>query len=462
MEVSNGSQEDSSSAVPTSRTVPESRNGRKSRTREDHCVSPPEAQAGKAQSSALLVEVSMMRQPKELTLQVPGPQPVRSYADGNRILAEKFSRWLMRNHAVNTRVTYDLLTADFCRFIGSRSLVEVTRSDIRAYLQYLQGRGLASASLDLKLHGLRGLFGFLRLGGLINSNPARFITTRRRHRHLPQFPSVEEVIRIIEAAKSPRDRALLETLYATGCRLAEVAGMRCDDVDFNGCVIRVLGKGDKERIVLFGSKAKEALLAYLGDRCEGYLFRDERPWQLPAVAQAKPNREEPAVMQGKPNKKEAAVWWRGAWREYPENRVPGITRWKWLGRVSEMSREEAEAKLREAIGTAKTLRPTKRLAAIKTRRPAMDMPLSTRHIQRIVKLAVLRAGLKGIHVHSFRHAFATHLLDRGADLRCIQELLGHTSVATTQIYTHVSMEKLSEIHRRCHPRGTDAVQKENA
>ena len=357
-------------------------------------------------------------------------KPVRSYVDANRVLAAKHAQWLqVQNYAENTRATYAVVISDFCSFIGLRSLTEVTRHDIRAYLQYLQGRGLVGPSLDLKLHALRGFFGFLRLGNLINSNPARFITTRRRHRHLPQFPSIEEVTRIIEATRTPRDRALIETLYATGCRLAEVARMRCEDVDFSECVIRVLGKGNEERIVLFGSKAKEALLTYLGERREGHLFRDNS------------RRQRLSVTKAKPNKQESGVWWRGAWSEYPEEGRTGIHRWKWLGRVSVMSREEAQAKLMEIIDSANT-KPTDR-----------DLPLCPRQIQRIVKLAVLRAGLKGIHTHSLRHAFATHLLDRGTDIRCIQELLGHSSISATQIYTHVSMEQLGTIHTKFHPRG---------
>jgi site-specific recombinase XerD len=354
---------------------------------------------------------------------------VRSHVEENGILAAKYSQWLqVQNYAENTRLTYVVVTTDFCRFIGSRSLMEVTRNDIRAYLQYLQGRGLVGPSLDLKLHALRGFFGFMRLGNLINSNPARLVKTRRRHRHLPQFPSVDEVTRIIEATKTRRDRAILETFYATGCRLAEVAGMRCEDVDFAEGVIRVTGKGDKERIVLFGEKAKEALLAHLGERREGWLFQCRPPQRL-------------TVTKIKPNKKFPATYWRAKWSEYPEDSRTCVTHEKWLGNVSEMSQEEAQDCLRTVIGAANTVRP------------GLCTPLSSRQIQRIVKLAVLRAGLRGIHTHSFRHAFATHLLDRGADLRCIQELLGHTSVATTQIYTHVSMDQLSKSHAKFHPRG---------
>jgi integrase/recombinase XerC len=371
-----------------------------------------------------------MKAPAELTVRQPDSQAVRSYAKDNQILAEKFSQWLeIQNYSPHTRSAYDTLTADFCRFIASRSLTEVTHLEIRQYLAFLMHRGLSPASLDQKLHGLRGFFGFLHLGHLMISNPTRFIKTRRRHRNLPRFPTVEEARKIIEAAKSPRDRAILETFYATGCRLAEVSGMRCEDFNFSDGVIVVTGKGDKQRIVLFGRMAKEALLAYLGDRREGYLFQDDRPRQKLRVTKAKPN------------KHESGVWWRGAWSEYPDDAGPLITKWKWLGRVSEMSRKQAQASLMDLIGSAHTSRAKR------------DLPFSTRQLARIVKLTALRAGVSGIHPHSLRHAFATHLLGRGADLRSLQELLGHTSISTTTIYTHVAMEQLSAIHKRFHPRG---------
>jgi integrase/recombinase XerC len=359
--------------------------------------------------------------------------PVRSYVDDNRILAEKFSQWLeIQEYSPHTRTSYARLIADFCRFIGSRSLTEIKHIDIRNYFVSLQNRGINPRSLDQKLYCLRAFFGFLKLGGAVRTNVARFVSTRRRHRNLPRFPTVKEARQIIEAAKSPRDRAILETFYATGCRLAEVAGMRCEDVDFSDAQvgkILVTGKGDIERIVLFGSKAREALLAYLGDRREGYLFQGDRLRQKCFVTMAKPNKDEPGV------------WWRGAWSEYPDEGGPGIGRWKWLGRISNMSRDEAQAYLLTLLLFTNT-RPTKR-----------DLPMSTRQLDRIVKRAALRAGITGIHPHSFRHAFATHLLGDGANLRGIQELLGHSSISDTMIYTHVSPGQLIDIHKKFHPRG---------
>lgn len=356
--------------------------------------------------------------------------PVRSYAKDNRILAAKFSQWLeIQNYSPHTRRAYAALTADFCRFIRSRSLTEVKHIDIREYLFYLYRLGLAPSSLERHLAGLRTFFDFLNLGGVVASVAPRFIKTRKRQRKLPRFLSVEEVSKLIEAADSPRDRAVLEVFYATGCRLAEVAGMRCEDVDFAARSIRVLGKGNKERIVLFGRMAREALLAYLVDRREGFLFQAELPPQKFRVTKAKPNKDE------------SGVWWRGHWHEYPQDSWPGVLRYKWLGRVSQMTRKQARTKLLQVVGS------------VNIDRPKVDAPLAHRTLERIVQSAALQAGIRGVHPHTLRHSFATNLLNRGADLRCIQELLGHSSISTTQIYTHVAIENLMESHKKFHPRG---------
>src|ERR1700676_4355208 len=168
--------------------------------------------------------------------------PIRSGAKDNLVLAAKFSQWLeIQNYSPHTRRAYDALTDDFWRFIRSLSLREVTRLDIREYLTHLHGRGLAPSSLDRQLHGLRTFFDFLNLGGVVSVVVPRFISTRQRKRKLPQFLSVEEVGKLIEAGDSPRDRAILEIFYGTGCRRAEVAGMRCEDVDFSARSILVNG-----------------------------------------------------------------------------------------------------------------------------------------------------------------------------------------------------------------------------
>jgi site-specific recombinase XerD len=352
---------------------------------------------------------------------------VHSHAKENLALAEKFAQWLIvQNYSENTRRAYGALTADFCRFLGARSVAEVKHFDIREYMHYLHGKGLSQSSLDRQLHGLRTFFDFLHLGGVVASVAPRLVTTRKRPpRKLPRVLSVEEAGRLIEAAEIPRDRAILELFYATGCRVAEVSGMRCEDVDFAARSIRVTGKGNKQRIVLYGRMAAEALRAYLGDRRHGYLFQS-RPLRASLLHKQK-NR--------------AGLFWVAQWTEYPDGRAPGVQRQKWLGKASQMSRKEAMAKAREALGSANITRPNP------------DRPLQTRNLLQVVKRAALRAGLEGVGCHTLRHSFATHLLNRGADLRCVQELLGHSSISTTQIYTHVAVENLMDSHKKFHPRG---------
>jgi site-specific recombinase XerD len=247
---------------------------------------------------------------------------------------------------------------------------------------------------------------------------------RNVSRKLPRVLSIEEVKRLIAAVPSLRDKAILELLYSTGCRCAELIGMRMEDIDLNVQIVKVLGKGSKERLIPFGQYAKKALLAYLGDRKDGFVFRDEYPPRALHVHRAGPN----TVC--------ATEYWQGYWYQGS----PSEARTKWLGKVSEMSYEQALEKLAGIVMDF-------------AQRPKSDKPLGPRHIYRVVKQASLAAGLQGVHPHTLRHSFATHLLNRGADLRCVQELLGHASISTTQIYTHVSTTNLLDTHRKFHPRG---------
>jgi integrase len=166
-------------------------------------------------------------------------------------------------------------------------------------------------------------------------------------------------------------------------------------------------------------------LPNLKGRTDGFLFRDERPPRDLHVYQAKPNKETPTL------------YWKGHWFDGD----PSVLHCKWLGKVSEMTREQALEKLAVVAGEDFD------------RRPKADKPLGSRHIYRVVKQAAAKAGLKDVWPHVLRHSFATHLLNGGADLRSVQEMLGHVSISTTQIYTHVSTVNMIDVHKKFHPRG---------
>ena len=358
----------------------------------------------------------------------PAPDAaVKSFARENLELAAKFDQWLeAQSYSPHTRRAYASLTSYLCEFVAERSLLELRHFDVREFIAHLYRRDLSSASLARQLSGLKLFFGFLQIGGAVPVNVATLIKSRKIGRKLPRYLSIEETERLIGAAETLRDKGMLEIFYSTGCRLSEVSGMRFEHVDFESRTIRVIGKGDKERIVLFGRPAKEAILAYLDGRKDGFLFRDDSP-RASHIYQA--------VYRAKPNKEIETLYWKGHWQVGADSKL----HYKWLGKVSEVTREQALEKLAA-------------IAVNFTQRPKSDKPLSPRHIWRIVRRAALAAGLTGVHPHTLRHSFATHLLTRGADLRTVQELLGHSSISTTQIYTHLSLVDVRESHRKFHPR----------
>jgi integrase/recombinase XerC len=242
---------------------------------------------------------------------------------------------------------------------------------IRSFLAHLHGQGMARASIARKLAALRTFFRFLVREGTIESNPARLVSTPRLDRKLPERIEENEVERLLEAPDPAtplgrRDRAMLELLYAAGLRIGELTGLDLSTCDMGSRLVRVRGKGNKERIVPFGEPAEEALSSYLRDR-------------RTLVA---------------------------------------------LG-------EGTDALFLNHRGGRLTARSVRRL---------MD---------RYLRLTALRSGLSP---HSLRHAFATHLLENGCDLRAIQELLGHQSLSTTQKYTQLSTRKLLEVYEKSHPK----------
>jgi integrase/recombinase XerC len=251
---------------------------------------------------------------------------------------------------------------------------EVDPLKIRAYLAHLQQKGVRKSSIARKLAVLRTFFKYLQREGRAKNNPARLVATPKQEHRLPTFLTVDDALALMEAspgeeAASLRNRAILETFYSTGIRLSELVTLDVHDLNPNEGLVRVQGKGRKERIVPIGSKALAAIEAYL-----------------------------------------AAV----PFRQYHEERRPLFL---------------------NPVGKRLTARTVARIVA----RAALRLPKAPR-----------------VTPHALRHSFATHLLDGGADLRAIQELLGHAQLSTTQRYTHVTMDKLIEVYDRAHPRAKKA------
>ena len=261
----------------------------------------------------------------------------------------------------------------------------VTRLHARAFLAGLQKEGMRPATSSRKLSSMRSFYKFLHREGLTEQNPFAGLPLPKKEQYLPEVLSAEEVGRLLDApAKvhegsgsgdvfktyaAARDTAILEVLYSSGIRLSELTGLREDRVDLLGGVIRVLGKGKKERMCPLGGPAVNALHEALTARDDFLLWL-------------------------------------------------GVTR-------------RPHALFLNKHGTA----------------------LSNRSIQRMMKTMLTAANLPPeLSPHALRHSFATHLLDAGADLRSVQELLGHNSLSTTQIYTHVSIERMKEVYRKAHPR----------
>jgi len=235
----------------------------------------------------------------------------------------------------------------------------------RKYLAFLQIKKLSRRSIARKLASNRSFFRYLVREGILKATPFQGLATPKLMKKLPQFMDISQVTRLIEmpalnSIYGLRDRAILELLYSTGMRVGELAGLDIDEVDLIGDVIKARGKGKKERLVMVGQKAAEAIHSYLNVR------RDKKPYLFLNKSQGR---------------------------------------------------------------------------------------LSVRGIERMVKKYIKMASLNyDISPHTLRHSFATHLLDRGADLRSVQELLGHASLSTTQIYTHLSTERLRQVYQKSHPR----------
>lgn len=268
-----------------------------------------------------------------------------------------------------------------------------SRSDITRYLAVLKREGQVPSSLARKLASLRGWFSWLKSAGKINKDPLEAFETPHRQKKLPQVLSGPEVLSLLNAAESARDIAILELMYGAGLRVSELVGLDEQDINLKENYVRCLGKGDKERIVPIGSEAAQALKQYLDERSQ------QRQAQEPALPVKK--------KRGRPARKPSPA-----------------------SKLKAKGRQTRNQKGSPVFTDNKGER------------------LSRLVVWQVIKRLSTKAHLtKAISPHTLRHSFATHLLENGADLRAVQELLGHANLVTTQLYTHVSRAHLKTAYR---------------
>lgn len=339
----------------------------------------------------------------------------------NDELVKRFTRWLLvQGYAPCTRYRYPRTIRIFSTYLQAKQFQEVNHLDIQEFLGESAAQGHTPKFIRGELYALRVFFDFLNLGGLIKWVPPRMVNLRPLRRHIPRVLTTEQLNRVMGAGCTSHERALLEILYGTGCRTGEVRTMRIENIDFDERRIRVNGKRGN-RFVMFTVKAARALRSYLGSRKEGYVFIDQSPPQ-----RIRPQRSPKGQ-------------WACRWKIYDDKGKHTLTKWGFIG-----AREKRN--YRQAVNYFSDLARNDRLV-----QPLGLHPLSNAAIQKAVQKVGLRVGLR-VNPYSFRHSFATHLLDNGADLRVIQELLGHNSIRSTQVYTHVSKKQLQRAFDECHPR----------
>jgi integrase/recombinase XerD len=275
--------------------------------------------------------------------------------------------------ATNTISAYRRDMQKFVAWVGKKRLSNLKVNDLSEFVASLHERGLAPASVARNVVAVRTFFKYLQLEGIVRENPAELIVTQKMWQRMPGVLSPREVEAFLSAPKKSdtyyvRDVAMLEVLYATGCRASEVCTLRVRDLSLKERHLKCEGKGGKQRMVPIGTSAIEAI------------------------------------------------------NRYSEQLRPTLA--------------------------GKSPHPPEELFLSRSGRP-----LDRIQLWRLVKLYARRAGIGSeVSPHSLRHSFATHLLAGGADLRLVQEMLGHASIQTTQIYTHVEHSRLKKVHQQFHPR----------
>ena len=344
-----------------------------------------------------------------------------SPAEFNGELVRRYERWLVvQRYSEETKRQYVGTARRFSAFMGRRTFPKATHFDVREFLAQCARKGYNPYTLKHALHALRVFFDFLNMGGLVPWIAPRFVQIRRVRPRVPRFLSETQIRRLLEATHNVRERAIVEVLYGTGFRPGELVSLRVEDIDFSARRVRVSGKGGI-RYVLLGRHAVRALRSYLGGRKRGFAFADGRPRQHLCAY--------PGSTGG----------WRCRWKEYDHEGRFVRLRTAFVGEREHITRADALARF-------------KRLAKASSlgRTPGLRQ-LSRDAISNAVRKIGVRVGLD-VSPYKLRHSFATHMLDHGADVRVIQELLGHGRLTSTQVYTHVSKANLVGTFQRCHPR----------
>ena len=337
-----------------------------------------------------------------------------------------------RGYSAHTLTSYREAIADFLEFFKGADLRAIRPLHIREWMHWLMSQGHTRNTISARMYAIRAFFDRAVLFDLMPSNPARLIPVRAYKRALPKFLSEDEMRRLIDAAESPRDRAILEVLYATGCRQAECAGMRLEHISWSDRTVRVTGKGNKQRLVPLGRIAIAALRTYVKGRTDGpvFLTKEEcRGTQRGGLA----------LQRGR------------TWYAYHRETIDGKRRLRGavIGTLDEFPTREAARDEADRFLASKGAALGRHTFAHDS---ASGRGILGRDIGRIVAKAAKRAGLRHVHPHMLRHSFATHLLEHGADLLTIRDLLGHASISTTQIYASVTKSHMEHTLARCHPR----------
>jgi site-specific recombinase XerD len=303
------------------------------------------------------------------TIQLAHPTdsaPIRSFAGANQELVAGFIRWMTARGLSKHTIREYIRSAEwYTEYLKSTSVTAATRADILGYLQLIADRGVSGCRLHVDTAGLRSFFKFLQYADVISIDPMLQIAHRKLPHRVPRVLSVEEINKLVAAARNPFERAIVEVFYSTGVRISELVNIRLENINLSGRTILIKhGKGGKDRYVLFGEQAASAITDY--------------------------------------------------------------QRW----------------------------RPSQEFLFEAPAHPAR--PYQCRSIYRALRKIAYRAGVKGVHPHALRRATACHMLKSGADLRSIQELLGHSNLTTTQLYTYLEPNDLKRIHDSCHPHGGDS------